>query len=213
MVGHDPCSAFGADADTDIRMFENLLHMSLRLHLLSPERGSTHPEALCSSASTATTQSARRASTSATRAPSSRRAFTPGNDLTHSPWPLTSVQPHHCYPDLHHGKEKSTACPLFSDPRTDVDACQQREEDDTYVNICPPLWLHTGRRTLRWDRKYSEISSLNKCGETHWQFSEPFLWRRWFWLLDMELTSLWTKGSRGSESVYWDAHTKEYKHT
>lgn len=34
-----------------------------------------------------------------------------------------------------------------------------------------------------------------------------------FWLLDMELTSLWTKGSRGSESVYWDTHTKEYKHT
>lgn len=65
----------------------------LSLPLLSPGRGSTRPEVLCWSVSIATTQSARRASTSATRAPSSRRAFTPGNDLTRSPRPLTSVQP------------------------------------------------------------------------------------------------------------------------
>lgn len=92
-------------------MSEKLPHVSLYLPFLSPGRGSTHPEAPCWSVSIATTQSARRASTSATRAPSSRRAFTPGNDLTRSPWPLTSVQPRHCYPDLHHGNENSTACP------------------------------------------------------------------------------------------------------
>lgn len=59
-----------------------ILHVYLPL--LSPGRASTRPGASCSSAFTVTTQSAKRASTSATRAPSSRRAFTPGNDLTRS---------------------------------------------------------------------------------------------------------------------------------
>lgn len=37
--------------------------------------------------------------------------------------------------------------------RTFVAICQPPEEDDTHVNICLPLRLHTGHRTLRWDRK------------------------------------------------------------
>lgn len=192
---------------------------ALYLPFLSPGRGSTHPEAPCWSVSIATTQSARRASTSATRAPSSRRAFTPGNDLTRSPWPLTSLQPRHCYPDLHHGNEKSTACPLLPDPQTDVDVRQPREEDDTHVNIRLPPWLHTGHRTLRWDGGKNINTSFNKCGETRWRSSEPFLWRRWFSLLDIKRPSVWTEGCLKIKNQFTEIltvaqmQTKEYKHT
>lgn len=120
----------------------------------SPGKEFSHPEMLCWSVSIATTLSARRASTSTTQAPSSRKAFTPGNDLTH--WPVTS---HYCWPDLHHGKEKSTACPLLSDPQTDVDivdVCQPPEEDRLlceHLSLSPAplaiaLWDETGKT---WD--------------------------------------------------------------
>ena len=93
--------------------------VSLCPPVLSPGRGSSRPETPCWSVSTATTPSARRASTSATPAPSSRRASTPGSDVTRGPWPpLTSAQPRHCYPDLRHGNEKSTACSPPSLPWT-----------------------------------------------------------------------------------------------
>lgn len=109
--------------------------------------------------------------------------------------------------------------------RQDVDARQPREEDDTYANICLPLWLrHRSSSSHSWDeaRKTNEISTRApaKCGEARWRSSEPFLWRRWFSLLDIKLPSVWTE--RGLLKIHISLlrystvaqmQTKEYKHT
>lgn len=143
------------------------------------------------------TQSARRASTSATRAPSSRRTFTPGNNLR----PLTSVQPRHCYPDLHHGNEKSTAHPLSSD----VDARQ--EEDDSPVNICLPLWLHAGHRTLRRDGVGEKKKKQQMWGIVPEGFFRCCVDRA----ANVQVRE---EGCGRITSVYGDSHgcTKDYKH-
>lgn len=56
--------------------------------------------------------------------------------------PVTSdlcAAPRHCHPDLHHGNEKSTACPLFSDP---ADRCGRSPaaggRQTLYANISLP---------------------------------------------------------------------------
>lgn len=154
--------------------------MSLYLPPHSPERGFTRPEMLCWSVSIATTLSARRASTSATQAPSSRRAFTPGNDLTRSPWPLTSVQPRHCYPDLHHGNKKKYSLSFSSRTHKQMwtlwtFASQQRKTTLmwTFVSLCGS----GDHRVLRRNRKNNKISVwvFNQCGEICWQVS----WFEW----------------------------------
>lgn len=131
----------------------------------SPESKFTLLEMLCWSVSTATIPSVRRASTSATQAPSSRKAYTPGNDLTHCLWPLTS---HSCEPDFNHGNVKVHPV-VLSYPQTDVDMVDDwrpTESDDSCEHI---------RSFAGWNRKntntYQQVQEGNDL--TLWRTSPP----------------------------------------
>lgn len=159
-----------------------ILHVYLPF--LSPGRASTRLGASCSSAFTVTTQSAKKASTSATRAPSSRRAFTPGNDLPRSRWPLPAV-PANRYPDLHHGKKKKkkiknqTRIEEEPDPSPLLMQASRRSKAVVRCTFDPPLWLNRISKLERW-RSFSPHQAahclLRRCRNVEDSYSERGPW-------------------------------------